>query len=159
MPKTLCPSCDRPVTPDAPGKPCRNCATLAKFDGLVDVDFRGNGSIGYSTYAAFYFEPFREAPANPRFLCVRDFEVIGSDEVDASGVQVIGHDRFGSWFGTDLAPCIVRGDAETAIVHLMGRRFGKPWDGWYLGCRKSALLAMPEDVELQFIEIRPAPAP
>src|SRR5512142_1580858 len=144
--KTPCPTCDRPISPS---RPCRDCATLAKFDDLDTIDYRGTGSFGYSTYASFYFEPFREGPQNPRFLCILDFEVIGSNEIDAMGRDLIGVDRDGSWFGTDLAPCIVRGSAETAIVHLMGRRNRKPWDGWYLGDRKAALLAMPEDVELQ----------
>lgn len=90
-------------------------------------------------------------------MCTHDFEVIGSDEVDAYGRPVIGETRRHAWFGTDAAPCIVRGSAETAVVHLMGTRNRKTWDGWYLGDRKSALLAMPEDVQLEFIELLPVP--
>jgi len=145
--KAPCPTCDRPIDPN---KPCRDCSTLAAFDALSPPDHRGRGDLGYEGYA-LYEEPERPPRRGPRFLCLHDLEILTIGDVDANGVDVVGEDDMGVWFGTQDAPCIVPGGSETLFI-LHGHYRADEWTGFYLGSERCARAEVPLGVHVEFVE-------
>lgn len=146
--KTPCLTCDRPIDPN---KPCRGCSTLATFGALRPVDHRGRGDLGFEGYSFFYDEPERAPRPGPRFLCLYDLELLALGDIDAHGVDVTGEDDNGIWLGTRDAPCVVPGGGETLFI-LHGHHRAEEWTGFYIGGKREALAAVPDDVLVRFIE-------
>jgi hypothetical protein len=72
------------------------------------------------------------------FVDIHDDTVFADDElVDRNGVDLIGADEHGFWWGTaDAAWCL---HDWWASVRIVGRLGGEPWDGHFIGTDANAV--------------------
>jgi hypothetical protein len=72
------------------------------------------------------------------FVDVEAGERLGDDDkIDAHGVDLIGFDEDGFWWGTERAAWVLFEHPYVVIVHgTLGRH---PWDGYFVGTEEAAI--------------------